>query len=234
MSKKIIVERQSDACAHIEQLSPHRGWMDQTSSKHAYQCFPLSITNSLGWSISFPEDLVFSWDGVWDSSSDHVKIISGERYLHAGRGHATISFNTGLKFKTDEDTTILTMPVPNQFNPYAQCFTTLISTSFFRSALPIAWTITQPNIEIVIPAGKPIATIIPISLNDIQDYEVEVIDHQISTLEQEELNKYSEKLNEVIMSGKWSRFYKNATDSDGKTIGKHETKTINLKTKYSY
>ena len=41
-----------------------RNWMDETEEKHAYRCFPLALTNQLGWSISFPEDITFMWDGI--------------------------------------------------------------------------------------------------------------------------------------------------------------------------
>jgi hypothetical protein len=43
----IVVERENPQAAHIEQLPATRDWMDQTGDKHAYQCFPLSLTNSL-------------------------------------------------------------------------------------------------------------------------------------------------------------------------------------------
>jgi hypothetical protein len=230
----IRVEREHHHAAHIEQLPPFRDWMDATSDKHAYQCFPVSLTNTLGWGISFPEDLVFVWNGQWNSSPDTVKIISGERYLHAGRGHATISFNTGLTFRTDEHTTMLTMPVPNEFNPYAQCFTTLISTSFYDSSLPIAWTITHPNVEIVIPAGKPVAAVVPLSLTTLSEYEIDVVDSVPDIKRMEETTRYANKVSSIIMSGKWSRLYKNALNSEEKPAGAHEVKKLTLKTNYKY
>lgn len=231
---RILVEREHMFAANIEQLPLTRDWMDDTADKHAYQCFPVSLTNGLGWGISFPEDLVFIWDGEWDTTPNHVKIIKGEQYLHSGRGHATISFNTGLTFRTDEQTTMLTMPVPNEFNPYAQCFTTLISTSFYDSSIPIAWTITQPNVEIVIPAGKPVAAILPISLTRLQEYEIEVVNATVNPQRIEETTKYSRKVSEMISSGQWSRLYKNALNSEEKPAGSHETKKITLKTTYNY
>jgi hypothetical protein len=228
----IVVERENPQAAHIEQLPATRDWMDQTGDKHAYQCFPLSLTNSLGWGISFPEDLVFIWDGKWDSTPDHVKIISGERFLHPNRGHATVSFNTGLTFRTDENTSTLVMPVPNDFNPYAQCFTTLMSTSFYDSTLPIAWTITRPDVEIVIPAGKPVAAVVPISLGALQQYEIEVRDARFDLERNEERKRYGEKVSSIIMSGKWSRLYKNGLNSKDEVAGRHETKKIILNTTY--
>jgi hypothetical protein len=104
--------------------------MDNTYDRHAYNCFPITLTNGLGWGISFPEDISFIWDGVFDSTSEHIKILSGEKYVSTSRGQATVSFDTGLLFRTDEDTSLLTMPVPNQFIPGATAFTTLLARLF--------------------------------------------------------------------------------------------------------
>ena len=118
--------------ANIEPLSVKREWMDQTYDAHAYKCFPVSLTNQLGWGISFPEDISFIWDGISDSSKDHVKVLKGNKYVYTDRSNATISFKTGLMFKTDEDITLLQMPVPNSFIYGATPFTALISTSFYK------------------------------------------------------------------------------------------------------
>ena len=91
--------------ANVEPLAAVRDWMDETAERHAYMCFPLSISNRLGWGISFPEDISFIWDGITDTTSDHIKILRGHKYATTGRGNATVSFSTGLIFKTDESTT---------------------------------------------------------------------------------------------------------------------------------
>ena len=148
--RSIHVHKEIDKSANIEQLQVKRLWMDETPNKHAYQCMPLSLANSLGWGISFPEDISFIWDGICDTTADHVKVISGNKYCFTSRGNATISFNTYLTVVTEESVTTLVMPVPNEFNENAQCFTNLISTSFFKSSIPIAWRITKPNVEIKI------------------------------------------------------------------------------------
>ena len=69
----------------VKPLTIKRDWMDNTWESHAYKCFPVGLTNQLGWSISFPEDISFIWDGINDSNAEHVKILSGEKYAYAGR-----------------------------------------------------------------------------------------------------------------------------------------------------
>ena len=73
--------------ANIQPLSVKREWMDETDEAHAYKCFPVSLTNQLGWGISFPEDISFIWDGISDSQPIHVKVLSGEKYVHTNRSN---------------------------------------------------------------------------------------------------------------------------------------------------
>ena len=35
--------------ANISPLSIKRQWMEDTFDKHAYHCFPVSLSNGLGW-----------------------------------------------------------------------------------------------------------------------------------------------------------------------------------------
>ena len=220
----------------IDQLPMHRDWMDITFDRHAYHCFPMSLSNRLGWGISFPEDIVFIWDGINDATSDHIKIISGEKYVHTNRGNRTISFNTGITIlgKDQENLTLLTMPVPNQFIRGAQCITTLISTSVLETELPIAWMVTEPNIEIKIPANTPIASILPISLSDIQDHELEVVvgspEYRDSSWH-ENARKRGEAAEAMNSVGDWTHFYRDAVDHNGCPVGHHESKKILMKVK---
>jgi hypothetical protein len=236
--RKIEVKVLEPGRASIEQLPATRGWMDESIEKHAYKCFPLTLTNRLGWGISFPEDIVFVWDGIDDTTPDHVKILKGHKYAHPNRGNATISFTTGLIFKTDDKTTLLTMPVPNQFIAGTQCFTSLISTSFYLPELPVAWKVTEANKEITIPAGTPIAAILPISLTSLQnEYELSV---DSSPVDQEYMNKiymYGEAAAAMAAGAaegygfkNWTNWYKKAVDYNNNPVGAHETKSIKLKT----
>jgi hypothetical protein len=214
----------------LNTLPVKRDWMDATWQKHAYHCFPVTLTNTMGWYLSFPEDITFIWDGVSNFDPSHVKILSGEKYAYPGRANGTISFNTGIKFKTEKDVTLLTMPAPNFFIDGASCFTTLISTSFFRADLPVAWMITSPNKEITIPAGHPICSIIPVKLNDLNNSEIRIEkEPEDQVVSQKELYEYSMAINEINKKFSWSDFYRNGTDHKGNDIGQHDVKSLKLK-----
>lgn len=230
--KEITVYGDVNGMATLEQLPLKRDWMDFTFDRHAYHCFPMSLANRLGWGISFKEDITFIWDGINDSTKDHVKILKGGEYVHSYRGNRTISFNTGLELSSEENTTILTMPVPNQFIDGAQCITTLISTSVLPGDLQIAWIITRPNVEITIPAGTPVAAILPISLTGIQEHEM-VFANSYRRVTQEENEYMAERgrvSQELNSKGDWTHFYRDAKDHLGNKTGEHEAKKIILKT----
>jgi hypothetical protein len=160
--------------ANIEQLSIRRDWMDKTFDKHAYNCFPLTLTNGLGWGISFPEDIVFKWDGINNTEPGHVTLIEGHNFAYTERQNASISFRIGLMFVTDENVSMLAMPVPNMFIDGITPFTTLISTGFYKGEFPCAARVTKANEEIVIKANTPVISIIPISLSNLQNSKINI------------------------------------------------------------
>ena len=230
MIEDFVVYEMKSGYANVTPLNVKREWMEETADSHAYRCFPISLANGLGWGISFPEDITFIWDGISDTTPDHVKILSGESYVHPNRGNATISFNTGLIFKTPNDYSLLTMPVPNQHIAGVSPFTTIISTSFYNSSLPCAWRITEANREITIKAGTQVIAVIPLSLTNLQNTELHVKNYnEMPTSYHQDYIGYNEVISHINQSGKFSDFYRDAVNHEGKTVGEHEVKLIRLK-----
>lgn len=212
----------------LDQLGVKRDWMDETYEAHAYKCFPVSLTNQMGWSISFPEDISFIWDGISDTSGGHVKILKGQKYAYTTRANATISFHTGIVFESDENTTLISMPAPNFFIDGATAFTTMISTSFFKGEFPIVWKITRPNVEITIKAGTPIAAMVPIDLNQLNNSTLEIRPYSEFVESKVDASEYSKKIYEMNVQGKYSNFYRNAEDHQGNKLGSHQIKSIRM------
>lgn len=215
----------------LEPLSIKRSWMDNVTDAHAYHCFPVSLANGMGWGISFPEDIVFIWDGIdTDRDEGHITILSGHKYVNENRRSATLSLNTNVKFITNDNITMLTMPVPNLFMDGVVAYTTLVSTSFYPHMLPAALKITKPNSLITIPANTPVIAVVPISIAEINNIEIDIYD-LFTTEEEKEKNKsYGEVSQELNQRGEWTNFYRNATDEKNIKIGKHEIKAFRLKT----
>jgi hypothetical protein len=229
--EEIKVQRLHGNSASVSQLSGTRDWMDETYGKHVYSCFPLTIANRLGWGISFNKDIRFIWDGIEDSTPDHITILEGETLTYTGRGHATVSFNTGIVINTSENVTMLTMPVPNQFIRGIQTHTTLLSTSFYKTDFPVAVKVTEPHVEVHIPAGTPVAAILPISIGNLQNnFELKIFEGNFPAEYWEEVRKYGEAAQAKNSVGDWSRMYRDAINYDGSSMGRHESKNIKLKT----
>lgn len=213
----------------IKQTRVKRNWMDNTYDAHAYHCFPMSLANSIGYEISVPEDIVFIWDGIDDSSQEHIKIIKGHKWCYTGRANATLSFNSGIVFKTENNISMLHMPVPNYFNDSYQAFTTIMSTSFYDSFFPIAIKIIKPHTEITIKAGEPIVTLVPISLTNMSNIKLELNDFELSKSYYEYHNERNKVSDKIIKSGTWTDWYRDAVDYQGNSIGFHEVKSLKLK-----
>lgn len=221
----------SDIHANLTPLSVKREWMDDTQNSHAYHCFPVSLTNQMGWGLSFPEDIIFIWDGVSDASPGHVKILAGHKYATPSRANATISFNTGIMFRTDEDTTLFQMPVPNYPRDGISPFSILMTTSFYSKELPCAWQITKANEEITIKANTPIIAIIPLNLSEINNSEIIFEDIKYAKMPDADNSDYSLIGAEINSQGKWTDWYRNAINHLGQKMGSHQVKKFDLTVK---
>jgi len=226
---KISVEKMQGNSFEISPMSIKRDWMDQTSENHAYRCFPVTQANVIGWSLSCSQDISFIWDGVNDQTQDHVKILLAPEGSYTGRGQSSISLNTGLVFRTDENVSILTINPVNYFNENFETMSNLISSSFYDNPLPLAIKARKANEEVVIKAGTPIATIIPISLSSLNNSTIEIVNYQDLDRSRIDANiSYGEAAQVVNQSGKWTDWYRDAVNENGKTLGSHETKTLKL------
>lgn len=224
----ISVEKMDGPSFDISPASIKRDWMSATSENHAYRCFPVTQANVIGWNLSCKEDIVFEWDGVSDQTDQHVKVSSPEG-SHGGRGQATISFNTGLVFRTDQDVSILTITPVNYFNEDFETMSNLISTSFYDNPLPLAIRAKKANKLITIEAGTPIATIIPISLTNLNNSTIEIFQYKDEDRSRHNANmSYGQAAQELNMSGTWTDWYRDAINEKGESVGSHETKTLKL------
>jgi hypothetical protein len=225
----ISVEKTQDSKINISPMSIKRDWMDATPEKHAYRCFPVTQANMVGWNLSCDEDIVFTWNGVTDTSSETVKISKGNNFSYTGRGQATISINTGLVFKTEENTSMFVINPVNYFSEDFETMSSLISTSFYGNPLPLAIKARAANKEVVIKAGTPIATLIPISLGALDNTTIEIISYSDPNRERENANRtYGEAAQVVNTSGQWTDWYREAVNEKGESIGQHETKALRL------
>jgi hypothetical protein len=226
---KILVEKLDGALFDIAPMSIKRDWMNETSEGHAYRCFPVTQSNVVGWSIFCIEDIEFIWDGINDQTPDHIEIIKVPEGSYGGRGQSSISFNTGLVFRTEKDVSLFTINPVNYFSNDFETMSNVVSTSFYDNPLPLAIKAKKSNEKITIKAGTPIATIIPISLSNLNNSSIEMFDYKDEDRKRLEANmSYGDASQVVNSSGKWTDWYRDAVNEKGETLGEHEVKVLKL------
>jgi hypothetical protein len=227
----ISVEKAPGSIFEIAPMSIKRDWMDATAENHAYRCFPVTQANVVGYSLSCTEDIEFLWDGINDQTQDHVTIFSPEG-SYSGRGQSSISLNTGLVFRTDQDVSIFTFTPVNYFSDEFETMSSLISTSFYDNPLPLAIRAKAPNKRVVIKAGTPIATILPISLTSLNNTEINIVEYKDPGRQREQANiAYGEAAQVINASGNWTDWYRNAVNEKQESLGSHEVKALKLSVK---
>lgn len=224
----ISVEKMQGCLFDIKPMSIKRDWMDLTSENHAYRCFPVTQANVIGWSLSCTKDIEFLWDGINDQTDKHVEIF-GPEGSYSGRGQSSISLNTGLIFRTDKDVSIFTINPVNYYSNEFETMSNLISTSFHDNPLPLALKAKKANERVIIKAGTPVATIIPISLTQLNNTAIEIVNYSDPMGKRQEANRsYGEAAQVVNQTGGWTDWYRDAVDEKGRSKGSHEVKTLKL------
>lgn len=224
----ISVAKTPNSIFGIEQMSIKRGWMDDTSEKHAYKCFPITQANVVGWSLFCLEDIVFVWDGINDQTPDHIQILSPSD-SHAGRGQSSVSLDTGLIFRTDRDVSLWMINPVNYFNEDFETISNVISTSFYDNPLPLAIKAKKANVDTRIKAGTPVATIIPISLTNLNHSVINLVEYSdLKNLRRQASIDYGKAAQEINKSGKFTDWYKKAVNEKNESIGGHEVNTLRL------
>jgi hypothetical protein len=228
----ISVEQTQDSKFHLDPMSIKRDWMDNTSEGHAYRCFPVTQANVIGWSLSCKEDIEFIWDGTNDQTPDHIEIVSAPEGTYGGRGQSSVSFHTGLIFRTEENVSLLAINPVNYFSNDFETMSSLISTSFFDNPLPLAIKAKKANEKIIIKSGTPLATIVPISLLNLNNTVIEIIDYKDQDRKREKENiSYGAAAQVINSSGQWTDWYRDAINEKGESKGSHEVKVLRLSVK---
>ena len=225
----ITVEKTPGSSFNIEPMSIKRDWMDLTPENHAYRCFPVTQSNVIGWYLYSSVDVVFKWDGINDSSPNHIEIFSPQEGSYSGRGQSSVSLDTGLIFRTESDVSIWTINPVNYFNDDFETISNLMSTSFYDNPLPLAIKAKRANEVITIKAGTPLATIIPISLTNLNNSTIDIVKYQdFDGKRQQASRSYGDASQRVNSSGEWTDWYRNAVNENEESLGSHEVKTLKL------
>jgi len=154
-----------------------REWMDQTPSKYAYRCLPLTIANQTGWWVYNPVGFTAIWRGetapggvefLFDSNP---KLWSG--WVTDIFGSGIITWNTPFLFRTKPEGSRLLICGPiNSFKHAIQPMTAIIESDWMTMSFTMNWKITEENRMVRFEAGEPLFQVIPLAGNIGADLEI--------------------------------------------------------------
>jgi hypothetical protein len=105
----------------------------------------------------------------------------------------------------------------------------VISTSFYDNPLPLAIKAKIANKRVIIKSGTPVATIIPISLSNLNNTNIQVVAYQDPDRKRLDANmSYGEAAQKVNSAGKWTDWYRDAVNEKEEPLGSHEVKALKL------
>jgi hypothetical protein len=110
---------------------------------------------------------------------------------------------------------------------------TVVSTTALIGSIPIAIMVNKPNQEITIKAGTIVASLLPVSLSEINNTTLIVKKGSPEFMKNTKWNTLIRERGDVSQElnskGEWTHFYRNAVDHKGEKYGEHEAKKIIMK-----
>lgn len=184
-------------------------------------CQPMSTAGLHGWEFVLKNDVSFIWDGISDSSPDHVKLIDGHigpdgyNFLETNTANGTVTFHTGITAITDKDHHILISGAPNVFIDGAQPMTVLWQSDWYHfNAIQFCWKIYKANEKITIPAGTPFMFMMNYPKNLLESTVFTVTDYTEEDYKRmEEYGNFREKFYQENEEWKWHQYYKHGIES---------------------
>jgi hypothetical protein len=194
----------------------------------------MTNANVSGWDFILPQDVTVIWDGVNDSSPDHIKVIEGQYYngselVRTNTANGMLTFNLGVIIETDKNHYSILKGSPNYFFDDAVPVEVIIRTDHYNFLENfICWKMTTANKPITFKKGMPIALLVnyPIGLLESTHIGFKNIDSDKEKNEQiQEYTKLKENLGTDLNEWEWTHSYRKLM-----SLGKNEVK-VNLKPK---
>lgn len=208
----------------IAQSGVKRNWMDATYARHAYQCYPMTMANVLGWELQLENDVTVIWDG----GNSVPRILSGAtsesgRQVCSASIVGQVSFHMGYVFRTEKPYETMISGSPNfDFNG-AIPLTAYIPSSWWPDEVFMNWRIEESGKEITFAAGSPFvfftivdSGLLPNTSLSTGDYWQELTQEQMDSRV-----KYSEMKSKMHSENpwkSWARGIKSGVDADGNRL----------------
>lgn len=194
----------------------------------------MTTVNMHGWEILLPNDVEVVWDGIKDTTPDHVKVLSGKfseagyPVVETGTANGTINFNLHAVFETDPDHYLLMSGPPNYFIDGAKPMSGLFRTDFYHyNPLQFSWMMTTPNKPVVFPKGMPFAFFFNYPKNLLEETDISI--RNMTDEEHDRVNHYNMERQKFYQENEglsWSHFYRDGVDGRHEGHNKYLDKTF--------
>src|SRR5215813_11548810 len=153
-----------------------RRWMDETPSRFAYRCLPLTIANQTGWWVTNPIGFTAEWGGRREPASIHIQFDAEpelwSKWIDNQFGEGILTWNTPFLFRTrPAGSRLLVCGPANLFKHAIQPLTAVIESDWTSMSFTMNWKFTAANLPIRFNVGEPLFQVIPIATNLCGDLE---------------------------------------------------------------
>jgi hypothetical protein len=225
----------SEVNCKIVPSSPKRKWMDETPSKFAYRCLPLSMANQCTYDVLAPSTIKATWYGGVDSNKMIVEYLGDKSFSYASSefGSGILTFHVDFVITSSFNTSIYVKGPANQFKKNINALEGIVETHWLPFTFTANWKFFEPG-EVIFEKDEPIFSFFPINL----DY-IESFDAQIGKIEDNKIfkNKYdqycnsrSKHIEEGHTDGKdWQKYYMKGISPGCTHVANNHKSNIKLK-----
>lgn len=217
-----------------------RAWMDESPSRFAYRCLPLTIANSFGWELLSPTTFEATWNGGMAQSDIAVTVLGGDPEgvtSHFGTG--VLTFHTGYLFRTEAGMSLMAMGPPNLPKDAIVALAGVVETSWAPYPFTMNWRFTRPNTTIRFEEGEPFCFIVPVSIGMLEGTRPEIADlgsdPKTKAKYEEWVASRSTFIADLKVEGsearedKWQKRYSRGLEPDGKPTPHEHSSAVTVR-----
>lgn len=162
----------------IRPASPRRPWMDETTSRYAYRCLPLTMGNQLGWEMLSPCSFEALWTGYAGTGSIQIVRLGtgGGELPQSHFGHGILTFHPCHLFRTEAPYGMFVSGPPNNPKDGIAPLTGYVETDWLPFTFTMNWQFTRPGVAIRFEEGEPFCHFFPLASSVLESVQPEVYD----------------------------------------------------------
>lgn len=214
-----------------------RAWMDAFQDRHAYRCLPLAISNTFGWELLSPCDLVIEWNGgmaIGDltvAAADGYELLNHFAASNFSRGIVTM--HAGYIFRTEPGWSLYACGPLNRPIDGMSPLTGVIETDWLPYPFTMNWQMTRPG-KVELAKGEPFLHVFPIRQDALEEVRFEIADISAEEGLKERQDAFAARRGELMEKQKapqdgakpaaWGREYFRGQLADGFAAPRHTHK----------